>query len=104
MALRFFQMHSAWHNELPLPRKSFNTQWVAEGVSIGGMEYDLARWGGTDTPRDHAIEAVRIAYPQLRARLPVGRRHLVMTASELETSLEAWVERWPPSLQGRFRL
>ena len=97
-------MHSAWHNELPLPRKSFNTQWVAEGVSIGGMEYDLARWGGTDTPRDHAIEAVRNAYPQLRARLPVGRRHLVMTASELEASLEAWVERWPPSLQGRFRL
>ena len=39
-----------------------------------------------------------------RARLPVGRRHLVMTASELEASLAQWVERWPPSLQGRFRL
>lgn len=107
-ALVFSQglMHSAWHNELPLPRKSFNTSWVAEGVSIGGMQYDVARFGSghAQTPRDYRIAGLRQAFPQLRARLPVDRRHIVMDSLQLEASVAAWRERWPPSLQGRFRL
>ena len=43
-------------------------------------------------------------FPQLRARLPAERQHIVMEPADLEASVAAWYERWPPSLQGRFRL
>ena len=65
---------------------------------------DVARFGQPETPRDYRIDGLRQAFPQLRARLPAERQHIVMEPAELEASVAAWFERWPPSLQGRFRL
>jgi hypothetical protein len=36
--------------------------------------------------------------------MPEGRQHIVMDEQTLEESIAAWKERWPPALQGRFRL
>ena len=69
-----------------------------------GIADDVARFGQPETPRDYRIEGLRQHFPQLRARLPAERQHIVMEPADLEASVAAWYERWPPSLQGRFRL
>ena len=64
-------MHSAWHNESAHPRAHYSSSWVAEGVSVGGMEYDVARFGKPGepprtTPRHYRLDAARERFPQLR--------------------------------------
>ena len=72
-----------------------HVSWVAEGVSIGGMAFN-----------DNAgrIDGVRERSRALRERLPADRRHIAMDDATLDRLVAAWVEEWPPTLRGRFRL
>ena len=57
-----------------------------------------------ETDPSYRLVKLREVFPQMRARFPAVRRHLVMDEDTLEHSIAAWEERWPLSLQGRFRL
>ena len=88
-------LHAGWHSESEVPRKGMHVSWVAEGVSIGGMAFN-----------DNAgrIDGVRERSRALRERLPADRRHIAMDDATLDRLVAAWVEEWPPTLRGRFRL